>query len=1099
VTVTLHSGPRAAESAVLKAVEALLGGEIDLGRPVRVIVPSGTLRAHLSSRLVAHCQRPLAGVLVQTLWGAALEIHERYGEAPRRGDFLFEILVERLAREEDALREPLEGLADGFRAVHGTVRDLLDAGLEPELARAAEDVLALHGAQRGERDAARRGAALVRVAAGMDRVLAAVRLERSSTILRRARELLQDHPTVLPSRAVIIHGFADATGRAGDLLQALLQSGDRESRREMIFDLPPDPALSTESAESIPPVEPTESIPFKAPESAFATPLLERMGATAPPRLAIPPMPRIERFCAPGTEAEVEAIAHRLRRLLDENPDQRPEAIAVVARDLTAYRLPLTRHLRRLGIPFSGYKTPGGQTTAGRTARALLEILDRRGDLPTDRWLDARQSDLAYTMELRLALRAAGAGRLRVAARLEVDRLLNDRGRCPLPLRQGLMTLDADEENDDSPGGARAHRRTLDGGALRRAVAAAQALLERLESWPENDTAENHLARLEALLRQDLAWSEAAAPVRPLLDALAEARRQVPGALALQRPEVGRLVAAMLREVGRPPLGGRGGGVQLLTVTEARALTFDHLFLLGMNRDVFPRPIREDPLLSDALRHALQAVLPEIPIKRRGFEEERYLFAQLLAASPRVTLSWQTEDDEGTARSPSPLVERLRWGLDLGEAPAAEPPAETALRPALDRALIAGLAGGRGALRPVYPFAVAEGRREFPPNNGPSYGLDPTRLAAVRLRLLDEVDPDRSTPEGRRRANAPGPYQGFLGPLATARATDPRRRPLYVTLLERLAGCPWQTFVTRLLGIEPMPDPLQALPGIDRLLLGDAVHAVLEKILEESLAQEGGTALAETLARQPVAVPWPSPPRLDALLKQESERILRAAGMPLPGLARALARRVRPFLEVAQRLDFATPLNALGAEVEGTLTLTAAGLERSLHFRADRVDRHEGLSRLTDYKTGKPVSEGKKEATRRRHLLQKVTEGSLLQTVTYLLAGGESQAEGRYLFLREDLDDAFRDATTQGAEADLVVAFQGAVEAILAAWDAGTFFPRLTDPAGEKEPSRCGYCPVAEACLRLDSGARRRLVEVATEGTGGEAMGGLWGLAGRTG
>jgi RecB family exonuclease len=713
-------------------------------------------------------------------------------------------------------------------------------------------------------------------------------------------------------------------------------------------------------------------------------------------------------------------------------------------------------------------------------------------------------------MELRLALRAAGAARLRQAARLSVDPLLDGRGRVALPLRQGLTALE--EEGEPS---SRAPRRTLDGGHLRRAVLAAQALVERLEGWPEKEPAGRHLDRLEALLRDDLAWSEEFPAVRPILEALAEARRQVPEVLELERGEVHRLVSAMLKEVGWGVLGGRGGGVQILTVTEARALTFEHLFLVGLNRNVFPRTVREDPLLPDSLRRVLGSVLPDIPIKRRGFEEERYLFAQLLSAAPHLTLSWQTEDDDGAARSPSPLVERLRRHLDLGEGEGTSEgthegisegtgpfdPAD--LQPAEDRALNAAFAAGRSALRPLYGTALREAWSE------PFYPLDPARLAAVRLRLLAEVDPDLTLDEGRRRTRSAGPYLGYLAPLERATAGDPRHRPLYVTLLERLAGCPWQTFLTRLLGIEPVSDPLEALPGIDRLLLGDAVHGVLEKILEEGFSEattEVVGTLDEALRRDPVPVSWPSSGRLEVLLRQESERVLWENGMPLPGLARALARRAHPYLEVAREQDFAAPLEALGAEVEGVLDLTVGGRKRHLHFRADRVDRVDRVDRfdgsdpeevrirLTDYKTGKAVSEAQREVTRRRHFLQKVAEGGLLQAVTYRLAVQNRRAEGRYLYLKPDLEDAWREATTEGDGEALEAAFRATVEAVLPAWDAGAFFPRLTDPEGEKEPDRCRYCPVAEACSRHDSGARRRLVEVATTGAGGEAMGRLWQL-----
>jgi hypothetical protein len=61
------------------------------------------------------------------------------------------------------------------------------------------------------------------------------------------------------------------------------------------------------------------------------------------------------------------------------------------------------------------------------------------------------------------------------------------------------------------------------------------------------------------------------------------------------------------------PLGGSGGGVQVLDATEARGRSFEALFVVGLARDVFPRSVREDPLLPDPLRERVRDVLPEIP------------------------------------------------------------------------------------------------------------------------------------------------------------------------------------------------------------------------------------------------------------------------------------------------------------------------------------------------------------------------------------------------------------------------------------------------------------------------------------------------------
>src|ERR1700726_2789422 len=152
---------------------------------------------------------------------------------------------------------------------------------------------------------------------------------------------------------------------------------------------------------------------------------------------------------------------------------------------------------------------------------------------------------------------------------------------------------------------------------------------------------------------------------------------------------------------------------------------------------------REDPRFRDAARRLIHRLLPDLPLARDGFDDERHAFAQLLAAAPAVTLSWMTADDDGKPLSPSPLVERLLQtagtlpGEPCGEgretetqgggpalaprpAPAlyparlpptaCEPAARTSAaddpRPADEHAVLAGLHGSRQQLGEVLPLAV---------------------------------------------------------------------------------------------------------------------------------------------------------------------------------------------------------------------------------------------------------------------------------------------------------------------------------------------------------------------------------------------------------
>ena len=99
--------------------------------------------------------------------------------------------------------------------------------------------------------------------------------------------------------------------------------------------------------------------------------------------------------------------------------------------------------------------------------------------------------------------------------------------------------------------------------------------------------------------------------------------------------------------------------------------------------------------------------------------------------------------------------------------------------------------------------------------------------------------------------------------------------------------------------------------------------------------------------------------------------------------------------------------------------------------------------------------------------------------MAYGLAGreaGQLFAEGRYLYLQPNALDAARCVTARADDDSLAEAFESALRPIFEGIDRGACFPRLVDPVKEEEPRACAYCDVRQACLRGDSGARRRLV-----------------------
>jgi RecB family exonuclease len=672
-------------------------------------------------------------------------------------------------------------------------------------------------------------------------------------------------------------------------------------------------------------------------------------------------------------------------------------------------------------------------------------------------------------------LHALGAARLEDVAELSVATLLGEADAFALPVRRGLVAAEAGDASDVD-GAPRALRRGLPRAVLSGAVAAARALLARFAGWPERDRVHVHLQHLRASLCEDLGFAPAGDEFRSLDDKLALLERETPDAMTLSTDEFAWLVRDVLLDIGTTPLGGAGGGVAVLDVTAARARSFERLFVLGMNRDVFPRTMREDPLLPDSLRRALAAALPDLPIKETGYDEERYLFAQLVSASPRVALSWHYVDDDGQARARSPLLERLCAEAGVKEtrapSPAARPAqsAEKRPRPASEYALLAGLYGSRDQFARILPAALRESRSEL---RALDSRVEAEALARARFGVLCELDPDLRSRRGRERARSLGPYCGFLGP--TQESADPRRSAPFVTTLERMAGCAWQVLLEKLLRLEPTPDALEALPAVDALLIGNTVHRVLEQIAGP--ATEDDVTLREVLSRSPRRVRWPPEAELARILASAADRVRRDAGYALPGFTRVLVALAQPYLAAArERLP---ELFALGTEVVGSVPEPEG--DRPIRFRADLVERVDGAARITDYKTGKPLSDKKRPSTRQAELARRIARGTNLQAVAYALGADEPDATGRYLFLKPELDSDAASLGVDASDADRVADFRRAVGTVFAAWDAGSFFPRLSEPGKDGEPARCGWCPVSQACLRGDSGARRRLRACAEE------------------
>lgn len=954
-----------------------------------VVVPSESLRRHWVSKIV-QTRGSVIGVEVLThRQFARLIVHEGHEPVCNYSAWLDE-LSRAYAAEEPTLAGALGHLEDGYSIVSRIVGELLDAGLTPAhesgLLDAAKGLGGIPGIVGG---VAPRVGALVRVAVSVSQASDALGVCSAPTLLRRATKNLREIEQVAKRfGGAAFVGFADAVGNLADFIEA----ARRYAGAVVMLELPPSvaqPGMPEIGAE-------------------FANPFRQRFEAERPVEIgAYDRSPKLSFLQGSDSFDEAQEVASRVHASIENG--MRPESIGIVVRHMDGWAHPIAEALREQGVPFSGVDTkrPGGDRF--RRHQAIADVLVDVDEVLPTRWVEA-MGDCEMGLPS-VAFEAVGARNLQ-----EVAERLGEK------LRTGAVGGLFWGDTEPILG-----RSTLSEEESVRLQTRAIITLNLLDGWPSKCPIDGHIEHASRLLSEGLGWTQTSEAIT-LLSGI---ERLVPEGHAVSKEAAVRLIVRTFRETDLAPIGGLGGGVAVLSATEARGRTFDSLFVMGLSRGTWPRVVREDPIFPDSARRQLQVMLPDLRERSLGVLEERFLFSQIVNGGKNVCLSSARSGASGATQHLSSLVVELQLHGRLAIEP--EPPSPRARSP--------------------WREAVQRGVQGAPSG-------EVIRIAQVHLERVQEYAVDFGS---RPPMDA---HMGFVGPVGGG--LDPRNRGLYITTIEQIARCPWSAFIQRFLGVKGRVNPRGALPSLSSHLVGLAVHDLIEKAVEHSLS--------DGRPGPPPPLVWPNKPTLAQWAAEASQRALRSTGVGWTGFYRALVPIVLNALDILQELDVNLE-GVHGGEVDGVWSPEGG---RAVGFRVDRIGRVDDDVILTDFKLGKPPSVHKTDASRRKKVLESVRQGTLLQGMCY--ARSRPSGIGRYMFLNPDMEMPVREFRFHADDDEISDAMDNILQEVLDVIQTGAFFPRVSEAGRDKKPQACSYCEVREVCPVEDSSARMALMErVATD------------------
>ncbi len=764
--------------------------------------------------------------------------------------------------------------------------------------------------------------------------------------------------------------------------------------------------------------------------------------------IAAQPLAPDDYFSVGDPTDEADEIAARILQLGRDNiPVHR---VAVLHQQGAATDDRICAALERAGVP--GWRIAGrqlGQTPIGHAAGTLAQVL-----------LDPESVERAALLDW-LSHRAL---RDRIVS---VDRRLGSWERVALDagLARGLHSMRelVDRSQDSSPTDD-----TADFGLILEDLSERSRELTEASSWSEAagvllDAFDDYIAEEPEDQSEQHSLRSAA---RDILDQLAahgaldspwSARS---GLTAVNRAIGSRVVRDPRRLIGGVNVGAATG--------PARGIRYQAIFAAGVAERVFPAVGREDPLLPDDDRAAINARIPDaLALQRERADSDRHAWALMRHAATRsFTASWSRRSSAtgGPARASSLILESASAAEDGPVVIQSE--ARLTEMGRIER--ISNVAAPSATS--TEDAEIRESARMLGTPDERSFDLDLLSQPMVDIRtVLSEIWPGAEPAEHARRRRNASQFTEFDG-LLSETALPERWRPLdhswSASDLETFVTCPYRFYLLHIVGVGGNAEGER--PDRPRR---DALGRIVRQILSSWVREYEHYRSDRT---------WFEYADGPQFMNTTARRILdNAAEAGLLGPA-AVVSSIRN--ETLRDLDRARRREAADARdgwrpIEVNLSYDDAPIrvagDRVIRFRGllNRIDEHAGgRRRAVSLFTGRTIPD-----------VRGFVNGSSFQSVAALTALTQrgipiAQAEvehrsvtGRGNFESQTLrGDSLTGAGGRGAPSD-AERLRDALAAIADQLEAGNFIPYPGNPPRDRP--NCTSCPVESACT-ADIGRR---------------------------